>query len=220
MSNCKDNSDLADQNNLPLADFWIRLFSFLPDLIILTWVYLIIASFLLNNRVRIDDSSVLANIISFVFAFFYYSLFEGFWKNATLGKLLFKLYVAKVDGQIANIEDSIIRYLSKWISLVFLLVVHIFTFMLDFLYVPNFIILIIFFLGSCAAFVISIAQYFLIFRTQKKQALHDIMAGTIVLQKEYLSKESIILRVSLCILLFVFLSYYLRDVSISLSKLL
>jgi uncharacterized RDD family membrane protein YckC len=89
-----------------------------------------------------------ANLLGIVVAWLYYAIQETSPKQATLGKQALGIVVTDLQGKRIDFVKATIRYFSKIISSIILLIGYI-----------------------MAAF------------TEKKQALHDMIAGTLVLKK-------------------------------------
>jgi uncharacterized RDD family membrane protein YckC len=89
-----------------------------------------------------------ANLLGIVVAWLYYAIQESSPKQATLGKQALGIVVTDLQGKRIDFVKATIRYFSKIISSLILLIGYI-----------------------MAAF------------TEKKQALHDMIAGTLVLKK-------------------------------------
>lgn len=151
------NIDTATAPTLVYAGFWRRLGAAIIDVITLfipwCWIFLIaIAITALATRKSNYDPGVVKFIAllvaSFVTPLLYFSLMEYSPWQATIGKLLFRLRVADVQGHRLSLSRAIARNLAKTLS----------TFTLGIGYL-------------IAAF------------TPRKRALHDILAGSIVLYR-------------------------------------
>jgi uncharacterized RDD family membrane protein YckC len=96
----------------------------------------------------LGKNSAIAALIGILIAWLYYALQESSPKQATLGKQALGIVVTDLEGKRIDLVKATIRYFSKIISGLILLIGYI-----------------------MAAF------------TEKKQALHDIIAGTLVVNK-------------------------------------
>ncbi|MFC5272096.1 RDD family protein [Adhaeribacter terreus] len=146
------------QNLTNYAGFWRRFAALLIDMLILSVpVYFLATWFSDNPTQEINPTSTEAieyqyfniyNATSFLINWLYFSLFESSAKQATLGKQAMGIYVCRIDGTRLTFLRATLRYFSKIISGVTLLIGYI-----------------------MAAF------------TKRKQALHDLIADTLVLRK-------------------------------------
>jgi uncharacterized RDD family membrane protein YckC len=125
------------------ASFLERFAAALVDGIILSIVGSILG-FILGNL----NLQGLASILQIIIGWLYYSYLESSERQATIGKGLLNIVVTDVDGGRITFVKATIRYFSKILSALILLIGYI-----------------------MAAF------------TEKKQGLHDIIAGTLVLKK-------------------------------------
>ncbi len=129
------------------AGFWMRFGAALIDGILLGIVAGIIAFIIVMAT---GDSAAVSNIASFVnflLGIPYFIVMESGPRQATLGKMALGLKVTDMEGGRINAGQAAIRYFSKILSAIILLIGYI-----------------------MAAF------------TPKKQALHDIIAKTLVVK--------------------------------------
>lgn len=131
----------------PYADFGSRFAAALLDGVILSIVGIIVG-FVLGAILGKDGPKFIPFILQTAIAWFYYAYLESSPKQATIGKQALKIIVTDIDGNPISFSKATIRYFSKWISGLILLIGYI-----------------------MAAF------------TEKKQALHDIIAGTLVVKE-------------------------------------
>jgi uncharacterized RDD family membrane protein YckC len=128
------------------ASFGKRFLAALLDGIIISIVNILVTFVL---RAILGRSGVnVANLLGIVVAWLYYAIQETSPKQATLGKQALGIVVTDLQGKRIDFVKATIRYFSKIISSIILLIGYI-----------------------MAAF------------TEKKQALHDMIAGTLVLKK-------------------------------------
>jgi uncharacterized RDD family membrane protein YckC len=107
----------------------------------------ILAGFILGLILGKNGANV-ANLLGAIIAWLYYAIQESYAKQATIGKQALGIVVTDIQGKPIDFVKATIRYFSKIISALILLIGYI-----------------------MAAF------------TEKKQALHDIIAGTLVLNR-------------------------------------
>jgi uncharacterized RDD family membrane protein YckC len=128
------------------ASFGKRFLAALLDGIILTIINILV-SFVLGLLLGRNGANA-GNLAGLLVAWLYYALQESSPKQATLGKQALGIVVTDLQGKRIDFLKATIRYFSKIISSLILLIGYI-----------------------MAAF------------TEKKQALHDMIAGTLVLNK-------------------------------------
>ncbi len=128
------------------ASFGKRFLAAFLDGIIISIINILVTFVL---RAILGRSGVnVANLLGIVVAWLYYAIQETSPKQATLGKQALGIVVTDLQGKRIDFVKATIRYFSKIISSIILLIGYI-----------------------MAAF------------TEKKQALHDMIAGTLVLKK-------------------------------------
>ncbi|MBD0346828.1 MAG: RDD family protein [Coleofasciculus sp. Co-bin14] len=128
------------------ASFGKRFLAAFLDGIIISIINILVTFVL---RAILGKSGVnVANLLGIVVAWLYYAIQESSVKQATLGKQALGIVVTDLQGKRIDFVKATIRYFSKIISSLILLIGYI-----------------------MAAF------------TEKKQALHDMIAGTLVLNK-------------------------------------
>jgi uncharacterized RDD family membrane protein YckC len=128
------------------ASFGKRFLAALLDGIILSIINILVSYVL--GLVLGQSGTQVGQLVGVLIAWIYYALQESSDKQATLGKQAMKIVVTDLEGKRIDFVKATIRYFSKIISSLILLIGYI-----------------------MAAF------------TEKKQALHDIIAGTLVLNK-------------------------------------
>lgn len=64
----------------------------------------------------------MAGTVSFAIGVAYFVLMESSEKQATIGKMVFGLKVIDQDGKRLNLSKALIRYLSKFVSAIILLI--------------------------------------------------------------------------------------------------
>ena len=129
------------------ASFGKRFLAALLDGVILGIINILV-SFVLG-LVLGRAGSQLGSLVGILIAWLYYAYQESSDKQATIGKQALKIVVTDLEGKQIDFVKATIRYFSKILSALILLIGYI-----------------------MAAF------------TEKKQALHDIIAGTLVLEKK------------------------------------
>ena len=128
------------------ASFGKRFLAALLDGIILSIINILV-SFVLGLILGRTGSQI-GSLVGILIAWLYYAYQESSDKQATLGKQAMAIVVTDLEGKRIDFIKATIRYFSKIISSLILLIGYI-----------------------MAAF------------TERKQALHDIIAGTLVLNR-------------------------------------
>ena len=131
---------LSINKKLSYAGFWIRFLAYLID-------GLLIGTIGGTLTAALNGSSA-STFVSIALAAIYYVVMETSEYQGTLGKIAMGIKVVDLDGNKLSYPKAIIRYVSKFLSSLILLIGYI-----------------------MAAF------------TEKKQGLHDIIAGTLVVKK-------------------------------------
>ena len=129
------------------ASFGKRFLAALLDGIILSIINILVG-FILGLILGRNGANI-GGLVGILIAWLYYALQESSPKQATLGKQALGIVVTDLEGKPIDLVKATIRYFSKYISTIILLIGYI-----------------------MAAF------------TEKKQALHDIIAGTLVLNNK------------------------------------
>ena len=155
------NIDQVTPQYSAYAGFWRRFAAALIDGILMSIVSQILNAFTGANtrmqEVLLEDPKDFSGLISvagptwamgFVIQLVYFAYFESSERQATFGKQAMGLVVTDMNGNRIDMGKAVIRYLSKIISGLTLLIGY-------------------------------LMQPF----TEKKQALHDIIAGTLVFKK-------------------------------------
>jgi uncharacterized RDD family membrane protein YckC len=128
------------------ASFGKRFLAALLDGVILSIINILVG-FVLGLILGRAGTQV-GSLVGVLIAWLYYAYQESSDKQATIGKQALRIVVTDLEGKRIDFVKATIRYFSKIISALILLIGYI-----------------------MAAF------------TEKKQALHDIIAGTLVLEK-------------------------------------
>jgi uncharacterized RDD family membrane protein YckC len=128
------------------ASFGKRFLAVLLDGVILSIINILVGFVL--GLILGDAGTPVGSLVGILIAWLYYAYQESSDKQATIGKQALKIVVTDLEGKRIDFVKATIRYFSKIISSLILLIGYI-----------------------MAAF------------TEKKQALHDIIAGTLVLEK-------------------------------------
>ena len=122
--------DLPDEQlvQYEYAGFWIRFIAIIIDAILLALIRWPVA-FILGDAMgyHYNTSFVHVNInlagtVSFAIGIAYFVLMETSEKQATIGKMVFGLKVIDQDGKRLNASKALIRYLSKFVSAIILLI--------------------------------------------------------------------------------------------------
>ena len=170
---------------LNYAGFWLRFAAYMIDAILITMVTCPLGavigamSALAEQGAASGGMSVAMTVVVYVISFgvtwLYYALLESSSWQGTLGKKLLNIRLTDLDGDRISFGRATGRYLGKMLSGVLFFVVVIFASAID----DNPLLLIF---GMLLAFLVSLMAYAMAAFTEKKQALHDIVAGTLVLQ--------------------------------------
>ncbi|HAG85466.1 MAG TPA: hypothetical protein DCL61_31045 [Cyanobacteria bacterium UBA12227] len=137
---------------LEYAGFGKRFLAALLDGIILSIINMIV-SFVIGAVLGGSEGAALTvlsltNLVGLLIAWLYYAVQESSAKQATIGKQALGIVVTDLQNQRISFIQATIRYFSKIISTIILLI-----------------------------------GYLMALFTEKKQALHDIIAGTLVVNK-------------------------------------
>jgi uncharacterized RDD family membrane protein YckC len=156
------------------AGFWKRFLALLIDSVILLiggsivgGIFgIVIGAFL--EGAPIGTRKAIAGAIGYILGIFlnwlYFTLLESSSVQATIGKMALGIIVTDLNGNRISFARANARYWSRYISIFFL------------------------FWSKYISILILFVDYIMICFTKKKQALHDIIAGTLVINK---SKRSI-----------------------------
>ena len=155
------NIDQVTPQYSAYAGFWRRFAAALIDGILMSIVSQILNAFTGANtrmqEVLLEDPTDYSGLMSvagptwamgFVIQLVYFAYFESSERQATFGKQAMGLVVTDMNGNRIDMSKAVVRYLSKVLSGLILLIGY-------------------------------LMQPF----TEKKQALHDIIAGTLVFKK-------------------------------------
>ena len=155
------NIDQVTPQYSAYAGFWRRFVAALIDGILMSIISQILNAITGANtrmqEVLLEDPTDYSGLMSvagptwaagFVIQLFYFAYFESSERQATLGKQAMGLVVTDMNGNRIDMGKAVVRYLSKIISGLTLLIGY-------------------------------LMQPF----TEKKQALHDMIAGTLVFKK-------------------------------------
>ncbi|HBL13197.1 MAG TPA: hypothetical protein DD379_17725 [Cyanobacteria bacterium UBA11162] len=143
-------------SELEYAGFGKRFLAALLDGIILSIINIIVGFaiglvfglLLGGNEAAVRAVTSLTNLVWVLIGWLYYAIQESSAKQATIGKQALGIVVTDLQNQRISFVQATIRYFSKIISGIILLI-----------------------------------GYLMVLFTEKKQALHDIIAGTLVVNK-------------------------------------
>jgi uncharacterized RDD family membrane protein YckC len=145
----------------PYAGFWRRFWAALLDALILSLIGIVVAhifgvhslkfSVFTQPIGRVGDVGR-TRLVGIITGWLYFALLESSPARATIGKMLLRISVTRVDGGRASFLRSTVRYFAKYLSALIL------------------------FIGFLMAAV-----------TRRKQALHDMIAGCVVVKTSRLS---------------------------------
>lgn len=166
------------------AGFWKRLLAALIDVIFVIIINLTISLSLqyLHRGTPTGNTQVsfsFLRIWSIVFPWLYFGLMESSLQQATLGKQALGIIVTDIYGQKISFLRATKRHFAKIISVVILLSGYIIAVLtgIDFVrIIPGLILLI---------------SYIIAAFTEKKQTLHDLMAGTLVVNRGGVSAKAL-----------------------------
>jgi uncharacterized RDD family membrane protein YckC len=181
----------TEEVQLPVkyATFWQRFGALIIDGIITsipTFMFMGYAYFILKMDVQGLEYNKIAQPISFAIAIAYYSLFESGSKQGTWGKQILDLKVTDMTGDRISLNTAFTRTLTKLIPSI-IGYTSLFVFGMIDKNNPDF---------KGPAFIIPNAMagvmlimYLIATITARRQAAHDLVAGTVVLKK-YVAPEA------------------------------
>lgn len=173
-----DEPEKAHTDN-PESGFGFRLVAYLYDLIppIVMLIVVAIMLVIINYANISEDASYLIIIPAYMLFFVsYHVYFDSSWRQGTPGKQRLGLIITNKQGEKLPIEKCLIRYFIKFlfinIYVIALLIVLIFrkNILFTYIIVEGYVYIIIF----------QLIDYLTIFITKRRQALHDIIAGSLV----------------------------------------
>ncbi|MBE3578965.1 MAG: RDD family protein [Caldanaerobacter subterraneus] len=131
------------------AGFWRRAAAFLLDNVVLFLLGIVLGAtaYLFFDGVDENILDIFLSILGIVISWLYFTILESSELQATIGKRIMKTKVVDMNGNRISFGKANIRYWSKLISAVVLLI-----------------------------------GYIMIAFTPKKQGLHDMIAGTLVIK--------------------------------------
>ena len=215
------------------AGFWLRVFAYLVDLSVLTIPSLLIgdalveslaskigALVLTQNSDPIAPSmivdlllgTVLAILISLVIqlliSVFYNPLFESSKFQATPGKLLFKLIVTDESQAPVSFGQAFARNAARGMMVMpFLVGVLMATVAGGIMNSPGLAGITVL-VAVLLTLLIGLIQYPLAAFTEHKQALHDLIAHTLVVRRESMSMPEICVKAAMAAIIFLIVSGY------------
>lgn len=101
------------------AGFWIRFVAYIVDAVVV-WVIQILAVFLVFSQGTQNEWT--APILLVCIGIGYFSGMESSSRQATLGKMLFKLKVGDASGNVISFGNAVGRYLAKILSALILFI--------------------------------------------------------------------------------------------------
>jgi len=148
----------SNEQSVNYGGFWKRLAAYIIDWVILSIVGIILLvslGFLMASRgldAQNDSAmmgvAIMTDFVTLAMAWLYYAVMESSGKQATLGKLALGMQVTDMKGERITFLRASVRFISKLLSLVLLLI-----------------------------------GFIMIAFTEKKQGLHDMIAGTLIVNK-------------------------------------
>jgi uncharacterized RDD family membrane protein YckC len=168
------------------ATFWQRVGACLIDIIIISLpsiVFWAVATFMLKMDAKSVEYNAISQAVSLVITVLYYSLFESSAKQGTWGKQMLELRVVDMTGERIDIGTAFTRTLVKSAPSIIILA-GLFVFgmppvnpngMPEFSS-PAYIL-------QMSMLVISFVCYLTAAFTARRQAIHDLVAGTVVLKR-------------------------------------
>ncbi len=113
------DSPLGQQKNTNYAGFWIRTGAYIVDAVLL-WIVQVILAFVIFDGYNMLQSNIPLSIISLGVGIAYFAGLESSTRQATLGKMLFKLKVGDVNGNQISFGNALGRYFAKILSAIIL----------------------------------------------------------------------------------------------------
>ncbi len=183
-------NDLTDTSILTLASFKSRFFASIFDTIIILLIFFFLQQFVKNW-----------NIWTFSFLYFFpiiYILLELFlttYYGQTVGKMIFKIKICKIDGSNIDLKKSTLRVSPTLFFFLIQILIYLVSFeqLDDSFFIDNDYDLIYSkfenlnkFSGVIYLFtnIITILEMMTMFLNKKRQSLNDLIAGTIVIKKD------------------------------------
>ncbi|MBF0426497.1 MAG: RDD family protein [Magnetococcales bacterium] len=156
------------------AGFWVRFAANFYDsmalIIPLLIVFAIFAYPFSGTSHNNKGAETIGNLIDWLITWLYYAYFESSPRQATLGKILLKIKVVDLSGNLVSLRRASARYLGKialW---------------------PTLLIGTPYYNWIIGVFIIG---FFMVGWTKKKQGLHDKIAGCLVINREDISGRQI-----------------------------
>lgn len=170
------------------AGFWLRFAAYLIDYVLMTMVtcplgiaFGVVAALAEGGASSPAGGGPVANamtavlyFISFVGTWLYYALMECSGWQGTVGKKVLNLRVTDLDGGRVGFGKASGRFFSRLVALVPLVLGG------ALVYVTESVAILV--VMMIVTLVIAFGGYIMAAFTERKQALHDLMAGTLVLQ--------------------------------------
>ncbi|MFZ5970509.1 MAG: RDD family protein [Bacteroidota bacterium] len=138
------DAPVRNEKKASYAGFWIRFVAYIVDSMVL-WLIQIVLSFMFYGDYSVYGGGLMLSLISLAVGVGYFAGMESSARQATLGKMLFRLKVGDDQGYQITFGNALGRYFGKILSALIL------------------------FIG-----------FFMAGWDDKKQALHDKLAGTYV----------------------------------------
>ena len=113
------DTPLKKENNLNYAGFWIRVGAYIVDGILL-WIVQVLIGFTLFSDYSVVDSNLTLSMISLFIGIAYFAGMESSTRQATIGKILFRLKVGDAQGNQITFGNAVGRYLAKILSAIIL----------------------------------------------------------------------------------------------------
>jgi uncharacterized RDD family membrane protein YckC len=149
-----------------VAELYKRTLAYLTDFFLII-IYLLSMLYLLFGGFKVGDSGVGFVLIVLMLPMLFYTLFSELWFNGqTLGKKIFKIKVASLDGGEPSLEQYLLRWFMRFYE---------WGFLVFFLFWENIAI------GFLILFIGSLTSMIIVLTTRKNQRLGDIVAGTVVI---------------------------------------
>lgn len=160
--------DNNESGNLVYAKISKRIGAYLIDYLVLLLIFLfelaIVNQLRRLNVIHITDyrlHNIEVGILAPIDCIFYYTIFESSKKQATIGKGKMGIIVTSISGERLSMGKAFLRTLTKYIGLVIGIVTSI-----KYAGIANF------------------SGYILILLLPKRQALHDLIAGSVVINEK------------------------------------
>lgn len=178
------------------GNFWYRFLAYIIDFISLAimssvvMIPLVMYLFMDGSKIKtenIADSQLILGFVSYLINILYGTLFECSGWQGTIGKKVLNLKVTNLEGEALNFSEALIRNVAKfWINLVVLLLPLV-TSLTPPLPDPNDQLAQLkgpYMMVAYVIYGVGLIGYLMAAFTERRQAIHDILAKTAVLKSK------------------------------------